>query len=206
MAAVESFEDWESVHFPEKNPSSSSSAVAPNESETIADVQLNGTVATSSVSPPSAGVICPPPPINHEIVQINQPSSLTLSLPPPENESGDEGGGSEIGDADSGERRSRDRFEILKSGIYRVVRWCAVGRGSSGLWSCVVVAAAILMYARLMKWRRWVRDETANRFSLLIREKDEKIKQLMLQIARLNEMLVQRRRVVVVRVPHYYSL
>ncbi|EOA23283.1 hypothetical protein CARUB_v10018092mg [Capsella rubella] len=57
-----------------------------------------------------------------------------------------------------------------------------------------------LVYVKLVRWWRRLNEEKLRVLLLLLREKDQKIKELMVEIGRLNEMLSSRRRVRVVRI------
>ncbi|OAP09453.1 hypothetical protein AXX17_AT2G02280 [Arabidopsis thaliana] len=53
---------------------------------------------------------------------------------------------------------------------------------------------------RLVRWWRRLHEEKLRLLLLLLREKDQRIKELMVEIGRLNELLSSRRRVRVVRI------
>ncbi|KAF5443377.1 hypothetical protein F2P56_035936 [Juglans regia] len=104
-------------------------------------------------------------------------------------------------------RRWRVRFEILRTGVFHLasrVRSCAVCSG--GFWSIAsvtgVLAAVLLsfLYVRVQRRRRGVHQQSKLRLFSLIREKDEKIGQLLLHIAQMDEVLLARRRVPVLRI------
>ncbi|XP_041014796.1 uncharacterized protein LOC121257699 [Juglans microcarpa x Juglans regia] len=104
-------------------------------------------------------------------------------------------------------RRWRVRFEILRTGVFHLasrVRSCAVCSGV--FWSIAsvtgVVAAVLLsfLYVRVQRRRQGVHQQTKLRLFSLIREKDEKIGQLLLHIAQMDEVLLARRRVRVFRI------
>ncbi|XP_010044469.2 CASP-like protein 4A1 [Eucalyptus grandis] len=146
--------------------------------------------SSSSPLSPSSSSSSPTPPLNG--TEIEPPPSPLPSRPP------------------SG---------ILWSGVYGIasrVRHCALLAG--GFWSfgsaaaAAGVAAVILLsmaYARMRSRRRrwwWSRDRvpvaeaSENPLLLLIRDKDQKISQLLLQIAQMNELMLARRQVQVLRV------
>ncbi|KAF2325422.1 hypothetical protein GH714_028550 [Hevea brasiliensis] len=156
------------------------------------------------------------PPSYHEGLQLPQPSptpppdSPTLSrassvavcsteagegLSLPSDSISKPSAGNEIG------KRLRLRFEILRSGIFRIA---SRARGRGGFWSfasvSVVVATAVLLYSRVQRWRQWIRKESENRLIHLIKEKDQKISQLLVQIAQMNEMISVRKKIPVTRV------
>ncbi|EOY01827.1 hypothetical protein QUC31_013587 [Theobroma cacao] len=104
-------------------------------------------------------------------------------------------------------RKANGIGEILTSGIVKVaarVR-CFVAFGW-GVWSFGAVGgvvAAVLMslvYAKVRRWRTRVKGEKKDQLEFLIQEKDQKINQLLVQIAHMNELLSARRRVPVLRV------
>ncbi|GLU17019.1 hypothetical protein SLE2022_334180 [Rubroshorea leprosula] len=98
--------------------------------------------------------------------------------------------------------------KVLSYGISRAVariRYYVVSRG----WGCLLtfrsvagVVAAILLslaYVKVRRWRGTAREERQHKLFLLIKEKDQKINQLLLQISQLNQLLYSRRRVPVFR-------
>ncbi|CAL5396445.1 unnamed protein product [Camellia sinensis] len=148
------------------------------------------------------------PPTDHEGLPISpqhnhQPPPQASSSPPLE-------GGDEVAAvapvraAGGSGWRLRSHLGLLSSGIVRVafaVRDYAVCR--RGFWSFLCVAGVLgvsFLYGKVWRWRRRFRRENEERLMLLVREKDEKISQLWLQIAQMNEVLSARRRVLVVRV------
>ncbi|KAJ8774617.1 hypothetical protein K2173_017063 [Erythroxylum novogranatense] len=97
------------------------------------------------------------------------------------------------------------RFDNLRSRIVNVanvVRCLVVFRG--GFWSMTAVmaaTAAAVLYWRVRRWgRQWVREEIDNRLLLRVKEKDQKMNQLLLRIAQMNEMLSERRKVAIIRI------
>ncbi|KVI05482.1 uncharacterized protein LOC112525673 [Cynara cardunculus var. scolymus] len=91
-------------------------------------------------------------------------------------------------------------FGILSSWALRI----AYGiRTRTGFWSIASVAAIVAVMAYGRRWQRWRRlaeKENKDQLALLISRKDEKIKQLLLQIDRMNEALSAQQRVPVLRV------
>ncbi|XP_071690830.1 uncharacterized protein [Rutidosis leptorrhynchoides] len=91
---------------------------------------------------------------------------------------------------------------ILSSWVMRI----AYGiRSRIGIWSFVTLTAFMTLTAtayarRWQRWRKIKEKDNTNQLLLLLDQKDEKIKQLLLQIDRLNEALLARRRVPVFRV------
>ncbi|XP_022775774.1 uncharacterized protein LOC111317602 [Durio zibethinus] len=75
-----------------------------------------------------------------------------------------------------------------------------------GFWPVGAVTGAVaavllsLMYAKVRKWRARIKEDKKDRLIFLIQEKDQKINQLLVQIAQMNELLSARRRVPVFRV------
>ncbi|CAL9248827.1 unnamed protein product [Arabidopsis halleri] len=71
-------------------------------------------------------------------------------------------------------------------------------------WSLTIIGGfslvLSLVYVKLVRWWRRVHEEKLRFLLLLLREKDQKIKELMVEIGRLNELLLSRRRVRVVRI------
>ncbi|XP_057948022.1 uncharacterized protein LOC131143746 [Malania oleifera] len=102
----------------------------------------------------------------------------------------------------------RLHLELLSSRVHRMasaVRYYAAGR--EGRWSVGMAAAgaaAALLLTLLCskvrrRRRRRLQREAWDRLMLLVREKDEKISQLMLQVAQMSEILSARRKVPVFR-------
>ncbi|KAI9169622.1 hypothetical protein LWI28_015161 [Acer negundo] len=99
------------------------------------------------------------------------------------------------------------RLKILGSGIVRIaakVRYCAavyVG----GFWSFAAMTGFVatvllsLLYTRLRRRVRQVENNN-NSLILLIKEKDQKINRLLLQVSQMNELLSRRRKVSVIRI------
>ncbi|KAE9607357.1 hypothetical protein Lalb_Chr09g0329161 [Lupinus albus] len=92
----------------------------------------------------------------------------------------------------------------MRGGVVRVackVRNCAIYVGA--FWSilCVTGAAAVaVLVYRIRRRRRRVGRQSVDHLTYLLREKDEKISQLAVQIAQLNEVISSRRMVPVVRI------
>lgn len=101
----------------------------------------------------------------------------------------------------------RPRFENLSFGIARIAakfRYYAVYIGGFCSFASVtgVVAAVVLccVYTKVRRtWRRKFQEEN-NRLIVLVKEKDQKISQLLLQISQMNELLSARRKVPVLRI------
>ncbi|KAK1374120.1 hypothetical protein POM88_030313 [Heracleum sosnowskyi] len=103
------------------------------------------------------------------------------------------------------DQRWRECLKMMNSGIIRVaykVRFYAVCVAK--LWP---VAAAgllvIVLYRKVRPWRRRRRrkpEDSKDQWMLLSREKDQKINHLLLQIARMNEILSASQRIPVHRV------
>ncbi|KAL2539604.1 Uncharacterized protein Adt_00582 [Abeliophyllum distichum] len=89
---------------------------------------------------------------------------------------------------------------VLNSGLYRIRNFDFF---KVGLWSVCGVAAVVLvswLHRRVMKWRKSMMMEHKEYLLLLIKQKDQKINQLLLRIAQMNEILLGRRKVPVLRV------
>ncbi|KAJ4877974.1 Uncharacterized protein Rs2_42992 [Raphanus sativus] len=71
-------------------------------------------------------------------------------------------------------------------------------------WSLTLVCGfslvSSLVYVKVLRWWRRLQEEKLRFLLLQLREKDQKIKELILEIGRLNESLSSRRRVRVVRI------
>ncbi|KAI3733672.1 hypothetical protein L6452_13122 [Arctium lappa] len=88
-------------------------------------------------------------------------------------------------------------FGVLSSWVLRIGYGI---RSRIGFWSIASVAAFVTVVAYGRRWRRLAEKENRDRLALLINQKDEKIKQLLLQIERMNAALSAQRRVPVLRV------
>ncbi|KAF8040460.1 hypothetical protein BT93_B2626 [Corymbia citriodora subsp. variegata] len=221
-------DEWQFVHSPDSPPSLRLPSPSPSSTrwDTTGDgvgrddsLQLQHR-RSPSVFPPrhhESLERLPPPPPTHQPASpppfSSPPSSpsSSSSSPPPSNGTENE---------PPPPPPSRPPGGILWSGVHGIasrVRHCVLFAG--GFWSFgsaaaaagVVAAAAVLLslaYARMRRrrWRWWRRDRvpvveaSENRLLLLIRDKDQKISQLLLQIAQMNELMLARRRVQVLRV------
>ncbi|XP_010514096.1 PREDICTED: uncharacterized protein LOC104790098 [Camelina sativa] len=81
---------------------------------------------------------------------------------------------------------------------------CSYLTRRSVLWSLTIIGGfslvLSLVYVKVVRWWRRLQEEKLRFLLLLLREKDQKIKELMVEIGRLNELLSSRRRVRVVRI------
>ncbi|CAL0331236.1 unnamed protein product [Lupinus luteus] len=106
--------------------------------------------------------------------------------------------------ASEGRKLLKLRFQAMRARVVRVaykVRNCAIYVGA--FWSilCVTGAAAVAVFVyRIRRQRRRVGRQSVDHLTYLLREKDEKISQLALQIAQLNEVISSRRKVPVLRI------
>ncbi|KAF8390172.1 hypothetical protein HHK36_024694 [Tetracentron sinense] len=193
----EGLKDWEEIQ-------SSSSAQAQAEAQTHSRpwetvVRRNSLYDYSSVFPPS----------DHEGLPISSQDDLPQEEPEPESEPS-----SPSPSADSRLQVVGDiakwfsfGFQVLCSKFIHIsssVRSYSASRGK--VWISApttgVVAAAMLLsmfYMMLRQSRRRSRQEKNDRLILLIKEKDEKINQLLHQISQMNEVLSARCRVPVLR-------
>ncbi|CDP00376.1 unnamed protein product [Coffea canephora] len=98
---------------------------------------------------------------------------------------------------------------FFSSGIEKIVsrmRNCADRRASMWLFASATTGVgatllAVVLYRRAKRWRgQALPAESKQHLRLLIREKDQKINQLLHQVIQLNDMLLARRRVPVVQV------
>ncbi|KAL9149249.1 hypothetical protein ABFS82_12G097300 [Erythranthe guttata] len=148
------------------------------------------------------------PPRNHEDLPISnenrhsQEQEPSIGLLLPSSESDDDG---------VLRRWIRLRLGDAQIGIFRFAGTVgkyvpSKGAFRSFAWTSGGVAAAVLLvwflHRRiLLWWRRRVQLKSGNESLVtLVREKDERINQLLLQIATMNEILLARRRVPVIRV------
>ncbi|XP_027154096.1 uncharacterized protein LOC113753997 isoform X1 [Coffea eugenioides] len=98
---------------------------------------------------------------------------------------------------------------FFSSGIEKIVsrmRNCADRRASTWLFASATTGVGamllvVVLYRRAKRWRgQALPAESKQHLRLLIREKDQKINQLLHQVIQLNDMLLARRRVPVVQV------
>ncbi|PKI77969.1 uncharacterized protein LOC116188220 [Punica granatum] len=89
-------------------------------------------------------------------------------------------------------------FGVLRSKVWGIVGWpfwCGIAARGRALWSFAPAAAVLLwllyVWLRLWRWRNQ-RLRTEERLACLVKEKDEKIAQLLNQIAQMNELLISR--------------
>ncbi|KAL1551088.1 hypothetical protein AAHA92_18974 [Salvia divinorum] len=114
------------------------------------------------------------------------------------------------GGGDGVRRWMRLHMGALQTGIFQILgrlRNCATCRVGLWFFACMaggVAAALLLLFWRrrvLMWWRRRLQlDSSKKSLMAVIDEKDKKINQLLFQIAQMNEILLARRRVPVIRV------
>ncbi|XP_028786643.1 uncharacterized protein LOC114742586 [Neltuma alba] len=113
--------------------------------------------------------------------------------------------------ASEGWKLLKVRFEAIRDGVVRVasrVRDYAICMGA--FWSITYITGAALATAALLVYvgiqrrrrrRRWtLHQQRLDHMACLLRERDERISELLLQIAHLNELLSSRRKVPVLRI------
>lgn len=179
--------EWQEVHSP---------------FSTISAKVINGEDNSSVVKDnffPGSSVF---PPGNHEDLPISNPGDDHQHLEEPEPIHTPGG--------DGVRRWIRLHVGVVQTGILRVFgrfRNCATCK--VGLWSFAWIAGGVAAALLVSFWRRrvlvwWQRrlqlDSSRKSLLAIIDEKNKKINQLLLQIAQMNEMLVARRRVPVLRV------
>ncbi|KAG8366392.1 hypothetical protein BUALT_Bualt17G0074900 [Buddleja alternifolia] len=136
------------------------------------------------------------PPTNHEDLPVTTPQDNNQHLQ-------QSGPVNSISPSNGGDDSNKWIRLHLRAFLSRILR---IGRGirkyvtcKDGFWkftwSACGVAAVVLLW-----WQRRMIERSKESLMLLIREKDQKINQLLLQIAEMNEVLLARRRVHVVRV------
>ncbi|CAA3000459.1 Hypothetical predicted protein [Olea europaea subsp. europaea] len=119
--------------------------------------------------------------------------------------------GGDDGRKDGVERVERDvnqskrlNLGVLNSGIFRIsLKIRKFDCFKVGLWSVsgvVAVVLASLLHRRVLKWWKSMKMERKEHLLLLIKEKDQKINQLLLRIAQMNDIILARRKVPVLRV------
>ncbi|KAK6931281.1 hypothetical protein RJ641_003074 [Dillenia turbinata] len=183
-------DDWEQIESPNlRIPSSQSKPFI--EKLIIRDDFFNG--EDCSVFPPE----------NHEGLSVPPRSEDTLSP----SSSTDE----EVSEERDWSPKSKERsLGVRLSEASRSLRISPIAFNVKSLvgvttsFGVIAAVATSLMYlnARMKRWRRKVVEENlgkVKRLLLLLQERDEKISSLLLQIAKLNEILAARRRVPVFR-------
>ncbi|GJU32460.1 hypothetical protein Tco_1176049 [Tanacetum coccineum] len=158
-------------------------------------------VLVPSVFPPSdhedLPVTTPPPPSSSSSSGVDE----TDIVPHEQEETGTDG-------------KILSRLGDFRSGVFRVLYGI---HGKVGVWSFAAVVSVLVVGVFGIRWQRWktrIRNQANDRMMLLINQKDEvavnfvvtalfclqKIKQLLIQIDQLNEILSARRRVPVHRI------
>ncbi|XP_052186882.1 uncharacterized protein LOC127797780 [Diospyros lotus] len=193
-------DEWEQIQPPWQLPASHSGGWDGGTPAVIADNYLLDD--TSNIFPAINHEGLPPvPPQAYQDCENPAELHSVSSALSPNMASGDQR--EEIRGSDRKEWRLQ---ELLSAGIIRVayvVRGYARGRGS--FWSSVCVAGVLVvsvLYGKVLGWRRRLRRrrENEDRLMGLLREKDQLIKQLLVQIGQLKEALLSSRKVSVIRV------
>ncbi|OMO93317.1 hypothetical protein CCACVL1_06541 [Corchorus capsularis] len=201
--ASEGFSEWEQIQY---SPTASSSPRTD-----MIPIKDNGLRHELSVFPPSRHEDLEVKP-EEEVHHIEDEEEVNSSVQDSWSTTGEEA------EAESNplipSKKPNEIGKILTSGIVkvaaRVKNYVGVAFGC-GVWSVGaasgVIAAVLLsvVYAKVRRWRRTTRprikEETKDyKLMSLIQDKDQKINQLMAQIAHMNELLSARRRVPVLRV------
>ncbi|OMO71865.1 hypothetical protein COLO4_27972 [Corchorus olitorius] len=205
--ASEGFSEWEQIQYSPTNSTSPTTDMIP-----IKDNDLRHEL---SVFPPSCREdleVKPEEQEQEEVHHIQNDEEVNSSVQDSWSTTGEEA------EAESNPlplKKPNEIGKILTSGIVkvaaRVKNYVGVAFGC-GVWSVGaasgVIAAVLLsvVYAKVRRWRRTTRPrlikEEKKDYNLmsLIQDKDQKINQLMAQIAHMNELLSARRRVPVLRV------
>lgn len=94
--------------------------------------------------------------------------------------------------------------KLLRSGglwIASRIHYYVIYRGGfRSIASLTVLVAAVSLFSRFRRWSKWIQEERKNHLILRLKEKDQTISQLSLEIAQMKEMLLSRRKVAVIRV------
>ncbi|XP_039051799.1 uncharacterized protein LOC120193359 [Hibiscus syriacus] len=110
--------------------------------------------------------------------------------------------GVEANDCSGPSKKADEISRMLSNGILNVaarVRCCF----GFGIWPFGAIGGALLVsfvYAKMRKWRARVKEESKDRLIVLVQEKEQKINQLLFQIAHMKELISARRSVPVLRV------
>ncbi|XP_009587194.1 uncharacterized protein LOC107805478 isoform X2 [Nicotiana tabacum] len=144
-------------------------------------------------------------PINNDPQLFQEPhysavSAAETTLPLPDRDDNNEKG--------EGHRWLKKHLRELTSWIVQVVckaknyAACKVGIGTftSTRTRLLAVLSVSLFYWMIQRWRRQRQIDTSKKLVLLIKEKDQKIDQLSLQISQMNDSLLARRKVPVLQV------
>ncbi|KAJ0037247.1 hypothetical protein Pint_23578 [Pistacia integerrima] len=194
-----SLNEWEQIQLPSLSNNTPPLPTTPSSEWDMVAIRDNYLQDSLSFFPPNQHEGLPVPPQVEE-----EPNSPSGSSP------------SSTVSSSSAELRPRNvndiwrvlslRSTVLCSGIVRIaakVRYRAVNLvGFRSFLSVTGVIAAVLLsllYARMRRWRSRVQEEN-NRLILLVKEKDQKIGQLLIQVAQMNELLSARVKVPVIRI------
>ncbi|POO03477.1 hypothetical protein TorRG33x02_006820 [Trema orientale] len=207
----ESLTEWEQIdspfpltRHPPSQQSMSPSAVNDNQVPPTIPLEPNSPSSSSSSSSSS-----PTPPSSSSSTNLRpeEEARRPLPLPPPPRRSD-----SRLVLVIEIAKQLRLRFGILSREVLGAAcKVCDYKLVAGKFWSIASVAGVVaavllsLLYARLRRRPRWRpralrRRDDNGRLLLLLREKDEKISQLLFQIAEMNEALSARRRVPVIRI------
>ncbi|PON54172.1 hypothetical protein PanWU01x14_197210 [Parasponia andersonii] len=198
----ESLTEWEQIDspFPLTRHPPSQQSMSPS---AINDNQIPPTIPLEPNSPSSSSSSSSPtPPPSSSSTTLRPEEEARRSLPPPRSDS-------RLVLVKEIANQLRLRFGILSREVlgaaYKVCNYKLIAGKFWSIASVAGVVAAVLLsllYARLRRWRPRAlrRGDDNGRLLLLLRERDEKISQLLFQIAEMNEALSARRRVPVIRV------
>lgn len=167
-----------------------------SEWEHIQSNDNNSTHNKDSIFPPNDHESPPETPHNNE--QIHEQKPLLSSRGDDDREDGVERAGSGV------KKSKKLNLGVLNSGFFGI--FLGIRKFDCfkvGLWSVSGVAAVVLaslLHRRVLKWWKSMQMEHKEYLLLLIKEKDQKINQLLLRIAQMNEILLARRKVPVLQV------
>ncbi|XVE85813.1 hypothetical protein DITRI_Ditri17bG0121300 [Diplodiscus trichospermus] len=202
--ASDGFSEWEHVQSPTHQ---APSMARPGEQDIVVSTQENNLQEHQqqhelSVFPPSRheGLEITTDVAEEEEVHAGDELEVNSSVGSRSSSTGD--------GANSGAlKKANEIGKILCNGIVKVgarIRYyMAFGWGVWSVGAVGGVVAAVLLslaYAKVKSRRPRVKEEKKDRLVLLIQEKDQKINQLLVQIAHMNELFLARRRVAVLRV------
>uniref|UniRef100_A0A6N2LJF1 Uncharacterized protein n=1 Tax=Salix viminalis TaxID=40686 RepID=A0A6N2LJF1_SALVM len=188
MEGDKSFNEWEQIQSPTNQS---------REWEMVAfEDNRNHRQADLSIFPPN----------NHEGLQIPQPPPESQTIPGQPCSSSVSNVKAEkiAGSASMPEGERNGIGKLLRSGGFWIasrVHYYVIYRGGfRSIASLSVLAAAVLIFSKFRRWSNWIQEERQNHLILRLKEKDQTISQLSLQIAQMKEMLLSRRKVAVIRV------
>ncbi|KAJ4835584.1 hypothetical protein Tsubulata_008873 [Turnera subulata] len=185
---VTELNDWEQIQTPTDQAREWQMVLLTNNNSSSNNLTRDHPVLPKSFPPP------PPESLTPESPSRDQPTSDASTC--------DKEGG-EIIRSDSKAKAGSEVAKLLRTASVWIgsrVRYYVVSRSGFCSFALVTfVAGLVLLYSRVRRWRQWLKEEN-NRLILIVKEKDQKIKELLDQIAQLKKNLSSRHKIPVIRV------